>query len=246
MKLTGEQTYDAPPDVVWKAILDPEVLSRTLPGCEELRQTGDNEFSGKLKMKVGPVQGVFEGKVTLSDLDPPNGYHLSIDGRGAPGFMTGNGRLELEPHGTGTLLRYDLDAQVGGRIASVGQRLIESSAKVISKQGLEGLGRQLAALVKETPPVTATTSEAATGDGPSAVATPASATPDTGPIGVEAETTPQTATAAPPPPSQAAFAGAFVAGLAGELLPKERRPAVAVAVVLLAVALFAVFLRTCA
>lgn len=144
MKLTGEYTFEATRDEVWAALLDPAVLSRTLPGCEDLRQSGDNTFEGTLSMKVGPVQGVFQGKVELTDLDPPRGYTLSLSGKGAPGFVNGKGRLELEEAApSSTLLRYDVDAQVGGRIAGVGQRLLDSSAKVITRQALEGLEAQI-------------------------------------------------------------------------------------------------------
>lgn len=146
MKIRGSHSFAAPRSTVWEAILDPEVLSRTLPGCEDMAPVGDNRFRGKLKMKVGPVQGVFEGGVELLDLDPPNGYNLKMDGKGAPGFVNGTGSLRLEDADDGgTLLRYDLDARVGGRIAAVGQRLLDSSAKVLTRQGLQGLEKQLEA-----------------------------------------------------------------------------------------------------
>ena len=146
MKVTGTHTLAVPRGVVWEAILDPEVLSRTLPGCEDMAPVGDNQFRGKLKMKVGPVQGLFEGGVELLDLDPPNGYNLKMDGKGAPGFVNGTGSIRLEDADDGgTLLHYDIDARVGGRIAAVGQRLLDSSAKVLTRQGLQGLDKQLEA-----------------------------------------------------------------------------------------------------
>ena len=146
MKITGKHALAVPRDVVWEAILDPEVLSRTLPGCEDMAPVGDNQFRGKLKMKVGPVQGLFEGGVELLDLDPPNGYNLKMDGKGAPGFVNGTGSIRLEDADDGgTLLHYDIDARVGGRIAAVGQRLLDSSAKVLTRQGLQGLEKQLEA-----------------------------------------------------------------------------------------------------
>ncbi|MDE2691359.1 MAG: carbon monoxide dehydrogenase subunit G [Acidobacteriota bacterium] len=164
MKIKGSHTLAVPRGVVWEAILDPEVLSRTLPGCEDMAPVGDNRFRGKLKMKVGPVQGVFEGGVELLDLDPPNGYNLKMDGKGAPGFVNGNGSIRLEDEGDGgTLLHYEIDAQVGGRIAAVGQRLLDSSAKVLTRQGLQGLEQQLAARqpAPASVPAPADTSEAA-------------------------------------------------------------------------------------
>ena len=146
MKVTGTHTLAVPRGVVWEAILDPEVLSHTLPGCEDMAPVGDNQFRGKLKMKVGPVQGLFEGGVELLDLDPPNGYNLKMDGKGAPGFVNGTGSIRLEDADDGgTLLHYDIDARVGGRIAAVGQRLLDSSAKVLTRQGLQGLEKQLEA-----------------------------------------------------------------------------------------------------
>lgn len=189
MKIKGSHTLAVPRGVVWEAILDPEVLSRTLPGCEDMAPVGDNRFRGKLKMKVGPVQGVFEGGVELLDLDPPNGYSLKMDGKGAPGFVNGNGSLRLEDTDDGgTLLHYEIDAQVGGRIAAVGQRLIDSSAKVLTRQGLQGLEQQLAARA------------------PAPVEAPAAA------VAGNFEATPAA-------PSQAAFAGRFAAGMAREFWP---------------------------
>ena len=192
MKVTGTHTLAVPRGVVWEAILDPEVLSHTLPGCEDMAPVGNNQFRGKMKMKVGPVQGLFEGGVELLDLDPPNGYNLKMDGKGAPGFVTGTGSIRLEDMDDGgTLLHYDIDARVGGRIAAVGQRLLDSSAKVLTRQGLQGLEQQLEARAAAAPAATAP-------------ATPPSPSEAAG--GAEA-------------PSQAAFAGQFAAGLAKELWP---------------------------
>ena len=146
MKIQGEHRFSAPREEVWKALLDPDVLSRTMPGSKGLEQTGDNEFKGELTMKIGPVSGVFQGKVTLQNLDPLTGYTLKLDGRGAPGFVNGTGAIRLEDDpGGGTVLHYEVDAQVGGRIAGVGQRLLDSSAKVITRQALEALDVQIQA-----------------------------------------------------------------------------------------------------
>src|SRR5262245_37321960 len=145
MKLDGSYTFDAPRDVVWEALLDPEVLARVMPGCEKLEQVGENEYKGTLKIKVGPVQGAFEGLVTLSDINPPDSYHMSVDGKGGPGFMRGEGQVILEPQGDATIMHYTGEAQVGGRIASVGQRLLDSSAKALTRQSLDGLNKQIQA-----------------------------------------------------------------------------------------------------
>jgi carbon monoxide dehydrogenase subunit G len=145
MKVAGEHRFDAPPQEVWEALLDPEVLAATMPGCKKLEQTAENTYEGALDIKVGPVQGLFQGKVELDEIDPPNGYTMQLDGQGAPGFVKATARVSIAGDGDGTLLSYDGDAQVGGRIASVGQRLLDSSAKSIIRQSLEGLGNQIAA-----------------------------------------------------------------------------------------------------
>jgi hypothetical protein len=146
MKLQGTQTLDAPRDVVWQALLDPDVLAKTLPGITRLERAGGDRFEASMNIKVGPVQGKFDGHVTLSDLDPPNGYRMALDGKGAPGFVDGHGAITLsDAEGGGTLLGYDLEVQVGGRLAGVGQRLLETTAKSLSRQAIESLGRQVAA-----------------------------------------------------------------------------------------------------
>jgi carbon monoxide dehydrogenase subunit G len=146
MKIQGSHTFDAPREQVWRALLDPAILARTLPGCERLERVGENDFQGALNVQVGPVKGQFQGTLQLSDLKPLEGYHMKLDGKGTAGFMSGEGDLRLADSGSSTVLTYDLDAQVGGRVAGVGQRLIESSAKSITRLGLEGLAREIAAM----------------------------------------------------------------------------------------------------
>ena len=145
MKIQGEHRLEFPRQTVWEAINDPATLSKTLPGCEKLEQVEENEFRGVLNVQVGPVKGLFQGSLELSQVIPPEGYHMRLQGRGPAGFMKGEGTLRLQESGGGTTLNYDMDAQVGGRIAGVGQRLVDSSARVITQQGLEGLERQLQA-----------------------------------------------------------------------------------------------------
>ncbi|MFZ0548106.1 MAG: carbon monoxide dehydrogenase subunit G [Candidatus Promineifilaceae bacterium] len=145
MKIEGSYTISAPQDAVWEALNDPAVLSKTIPGGEELEQTGENQYRAKMKIKVGPVQGIFSGKVQLTDLKPPDGYHMVVDGRGGPGFVKGEGTLRLEAQGDSTILHYDGDAQVGGRLASVGQRLMDTSAQALIRQSLETLEAQIQA-----------------------------------------------------------------------------------------------------
>ena len=145
MKIAGDYTFEAPRDLVWEALNDPNVLAQIMPGCEKLVQIGENEYEGALNIKVGPVQGVFQGLIKLTDISAPQSYKMQVDGKGAPGFVKGVGGVVLEDQGDTTLMHYDGDAQVGGRIASVGQRLIDSSAKSIIKQSLEGLHQYIKA-----------------------------------------------------------------------------------------------------
>jgi len=145
VKIRGHRTFEAPREEVWEIVLDPGVLSRVLPGCEDFHEVGENRFEGVLNIKVGPVQGTFQGTVELTDLDPPSGYHMSVQGKGAPGFVDGRGTLRLEEADGGTELHYEIDAKVGGRIASVGQRLLDSSARVVTRQALDGLEEQVRA-----------------------------------------------------------------------------------------------------
>lgn len=215
VKLQGQHTFDAPRDEVWAALLDPEVLARTLPGCEKLERTGENRFAGVLNMKVGPVQGQFNGQVELTEVEPPAGYRMKIQGQGAPGFVEGNGTIRLEEAGAATtVLHYDVEAQVGGRIAGVGQRLLDSSAKVITRQAIEGLERQVTAR-------SAASAAAASAGEPAAPAPP------------------------PEAPSQAEFAGQFAKGLAAELVPPERRPWVIGGVLVALAVVVALIVRAC-
>lgn len=139
MKLEGSHTFAAPRDEVWTAMLDPDVLIKALPGCEALEQVGDNEYKATLNVRVGPVQGRFSGSVTLSELNPPASYHMKVSGQGAVGFVTGEGDITLEEQSGSTVMHYAGDAQIGGRIASVGQRLLDSSAKSLTRQGLQAI-----------------------------------------------------------------------------------------------------------
>jgi carbon monoxide dehydrogenase subunit G len=148
VKVEGTYTFAAPQDVVWPTMLDPEVLARTLPGVQNLEKVADNEYQATMKIRIGPVQGVFSGKVELSDFNPPKSCHLFVDGKGAPGFVKGEGDLELSEAGGSTVLTYHGDAQVGGRLASVGQRLMESSTQALIRQSLESLGAQIEAKMR--------------------------------------------------------------------------------------------------
>lgn len=146
MRLEGDHLFDIPQERLWDALLDPEILARTMPGCESLECTDDNCFKGVMNVAIGPVKGKFQGTLQLSELDPPNGYHMALKGQGPSGFIKGEGDIGLAAAEGGTVLTYAVDAQVGGRMAAVGQRLMESSAKVVAQQGLEGLAAQVEAV----------------------------------------------------------------------------------------------------
>lgn len=157
MKLEGSYKFDAPLEVVWGSLMDPEVLAATLPGCNKLELV-EGIYEGILNVKVGPVQGCFMGKVKLEDLKERASYTMVVDGRGAPGFMKATADVTLAEEGAKTTMRYDADAKVGGRLASVGQRLLEASAKAIIKQNLESLNEVMMARVAGSPePVSAPT-----------------------------------------------------------------------------------------
>ncbi len=143
MKIEGSYPFAAPRDVLWPMLLDPNVLANVIPGCEELETVGENQYRGILKIKVGPVQGKFQGDVAIADIQSPQSYTITVDGKGAPGFIKGSGSLRLEEDGDMTILHYSGDAQVGGRLASVGQRLLDTSANAIIRQSLEGIGQQV-------------------------------------------------------------------------------------------------------
>lgn len=130
MQMNGESRIPAPRQAVWDALNDPDILRQSIPGCEELVRTDDGGFEAKVVAKVGPVRAKFSGKVTLSDIDPPNGYTISGQGTGgAAGFARGGAKVQLADDGDGTLLTYTVDASVGGKLAQIGSRLIDSTAR---------------------------------------------------------------------------------------------------------------------
>jgi uncharacterized protein len=141
--LQGTHTFDAPRSAVWDALMDPQVIADILPGCEKMEEVDTNSYRALIKIKVGPVQGNFEGTVKLSDINPSDGYHIAISGKGAPGFVTGEGDLKLDEQGNKTLMTYTGKASVGGKLAGVGQRMIESSANFIVGQGLTALEKKI-------------------------------------------------------------------------------------------------------
>ena len=135
MEIKGEYRIAAPREKVFAALNDPAILQACIPGCESLEKTSDTEMKAKVRMRIGPVSAAFSGKVTLSDLDPPNGYRISGEGQGgAAGFAKGGAVVALKEDGGDTILTYNVDAQVGGKIAQVGARLIDGTAKKLADE----------------------------------------------------------------------------------------------------------------
>ena len=156
MDMTGEYRIAAPRAKVWAALNDADILRQAIPGCDEIEKTSDTSFSAKVTAKVGPVKASFGGKVTLSDMDPPNGYTISGEGSGGvAGFAKGGAKVALADDGAGTLLSYSVEAQVGGKLAQIGSRLIDGTARKMA----EDFFSRFAALVAEGEPAAAIAAE---------------------------------------------------------------------------------------
>ncbi len=211
VRLEGNYTFDAPREVVWQVLMDPQAIAQALPGTQQLEEIEENTYRGIMNVRVGPVQGRFEGTVKLTNVQPPEGYHLIVEGKGPQGFVTGEGDLRLEEQDGRTVLYYTGQAQVGGRIAAVGQRLVESTARSLVRQGLEALNRQVQArAVAQSTPQQATTAPAA--------APPE--TPTVGQVAVE-------------------VAKDVAKDVAADLVPPERRPLlIGIGLILLAIIVY--------
>ena len=134
MKLSGTYKFEAPQQRVWEMLNDPERLARCIPGCDKLEKVGENEYSGELDVGLAAVKGHYKGKVKFEDIQPPKHYRILLDGKGKQGFIKGNGTLDLTAEGNQTLLTYAGDAQIGGPLAGVGQRMMEGAAKTMLSQ----------------------------------------------------------------------------------------------------------------
>jgi len=146
VKIEGEYTFDGSREVVWKVMRDPEVLASALPGTKNLNQISENEYQGEMQVRIGPVAGLFSGNVAISDEVPPESMTMTVEGRGKPGFVKGTGAVKLiDQEGDKTLMQYQGDMQVGGRLASVGQRMMDSVSKSLLKQGLDSINQALLA-----------------------------------------------------------------------------------------------------
>lgn len=147
MDMSGEYRIPAPRETVWEAINDPDVLKECIPGCESLEKTSDTEMAAQVTAKVGPIKAKFKGTVTLSDLDPPKSYKITGEGKGgAVGFAKGGADIYLAEDGDETILTYTAKAQVGGKLAQLGSRLVDGAAKRMADEFFGNLAAKLGAV----------------------------------------------------------------------------------------------------
>lgn len=139
MKISGSSSLPVPPERAYQMMQDPDVLASAMPGCESLEKIGPDEYRMKMKLAMASLSGAFDGKVRITDQNPPSSFKLAVEGSGKIGFMKGEGLLKLTPVDAGTAVAYDGDVHVGGTIAAVGQRLIDASAKMLIKRFFEKL-----------------------------------------------------------------------------------------------------------
>lgn len=183
MKISGQYTINATQNQVWTALNDIEVLARVVPGCESLAEVGENQFEGTIKIGIAGIKGVYSGKIRLEDVNAPTSYKLVAAGKGSNGVVDGVGFVELEPlEGGKTNLKYSGEAQIGGMLASVGQRLIDGASKQLIGQALKALEQQILQRIPAEPviaePITAPASPTPnTSSEPVAVAEPAPSEP---------------------------------------------------------------------
>ena len=145
MKIEGEYIFDGPREAVWEIVRDPDVLATALPGTQSLEKISENEYQGEMQVRIGPVGGLFSGRVVISNEIPPESLTMTVEGKGKPGFVKGTGNVQLLPEEDQTLMKYQGDMEVGGRLASVGQRMMDSVSKSLLKQGLDSLNQALIA-----------------------------------------------------------------------------------------------------
>jgi carbon monoxide dehydrogenase subunit G len=172
MELQGERLIPADVQRTWDALNDPEILKDCVPGCESLERTGDNSFEALVAVKVGPVSARFKGRLQMTNIEPPRAYTINFDGQGgAAGFSKGSADVSLLAEGAATRLRYDARAQVGGKMAQIGSRLIDAAAAKITEEFFSKFEQRLKPPAEEAPAVE--TAAAAAAAGPAPVGAPA-------------------------------------------------------------------------
>jgi uncharacterized protein len=142
VKISGAHPLNMPREQVYDLLHDPDVLARCMPGCESLERIGDDEYAMRMKMALASVSGLFQGKIRASEPNPPESFRLLVEGSGKIGFMKGDGLLRLVESNGATTVNYDGEVQVGGTIAAVGQRLIDTTAKLLIKRFFDRLGSE--------------------------------------------------------------------------------------------------------
>ncbi len=144
MTLNGSYRISAPRQAVWAALMDPEVLKKCLPGCEKLDPVGPDAYRAHMKVGIAAIKGSYQGSVSIHEKVAPEKFRMVVEGKGAPGFLRGEGSFELAEEGSETVLRYQGTAQVGGMIAGVGQRLVQGAARMVVRKFFEALSSHLA------------------------------------------------------------------------------------------------------
>lgn len=166
MKLKGEIRINAPRETVFAALNDPEVLKQAIPGCQDLEKTSDTEFTATVVAKVGPIKATFKGDVTLHDLNPPESYSISGQGQGgSAGFAKGGAKIHLTEDGAQTVMTYEVNADVGGKLAQLGGRLIEGTSKKLTGQFFENFEKIVGEPASDEEIAAARQAEAAAGAG---------------------------------------------------------------------------------
>lgn len=151
MDMNGEQKINASQGVVWAALNDPEMLRASIPGCQHLTRSGENGFEATVKARVGPVSASFSGTVELLDIKPPTSYRITGQGKGGvAGFASGSAAVRLLTEGETTLLVYSVNAKVGGKLAQIGSRLIDSAAKKMASEFFQKFAENIAGYVPDT------------------------------------------------------------------------------------------------
>lgn len=152
MKIEGTHELHASPERVYETLIDPVVLQRCIPGCEHLEKAGANAYSTTLRAGVGSIKGVFTGNVRLEDMQPPRRFRMIVDGKGQPGFLKGSGDLDIEAREGVTIVSYKGEVQVGGTIASVGQRMLQGAVKMTATQFFTAIEAEARTESHEPPP----------------------------------------------------------------------------------------------